>query len=213
MSCQTWQLDELEVEPLEIREVLRCIVHTIMFHRVLGLVRPKDTDSELFEITYVKCGDEELERKIEEKIDQLIVWIEKHPNKKISVCLSFFEIKNKQTKWFNKTDRVYWEHWYINLQLVKSRTITTFHLIEQTTKLEEASSKHAALESALREVMFQIVRFANEKSNHVPSVPSSHDSVSFPFDITIPSLSDFSFGWSADVFKRMLQTGHPNLLN
>lgn len=46
--------------------------------------------------------------------------------------------------------------------------------------------KRAALESALREVMFQIVRFANEKSNHVPSVPSSHDSVSFPFDITIP---------------------------
>nr|DAD46852.1 TPA_asm: hypothetical protein HUJ06_016789 [Nelumbo nucifera] len=29
------------------------ILHTIVFHRALGLVRPKDKDSELFEITYV----------------------------------------------------------------------------------------------------------------------------------------------------------------
>lgn len=29
------------------------ILHTIMFNRALGLVRPRDVDSELFEITYV----------------------------------------------------------------------------------------------------------------------------------------------------------------
>lgn len=29
------------------------ILHTIVFHRALGLVRPKDVDCELFEITYV----------------------------------------------------------------------------------------------------------------------------------------------------------------
>lgn len=29
------------------------ILHTIVFHRALGLVRPKDVDLELFEITYV----------------------------------------------------------------------------------------------------------------------------------------------------------------
>ncbi|KAJ0963403.1 hypothetical protein J5N97_028525 [Dioscorea zingiberensis] len=214
MSCQTWHLKELEVEHIEVREVLRCILHTIMFHRALCLVRPKDTDSELFEITYVKCGDDELDRKIEERIDQLIIWTKKHTNKKILICLSFYEIKNKQAKWFNnKIERVYWEHWYINLQLVKSRTIGRFHQTGQTTKLEEKSVKHAALESALHEVIFQIIRFVNEKSNHVPSVPSSNESASFPFDITIPSSSDYSFGWRADVFKRMLQTGHSNLLH
>ena len=29
------------------------ILHTIMFNRALGLVRPREVDSELFEITYV----------------------------------------------------------------------------------------------------------------------------------------------------------------
>jgi hypothetical protein len=31
------------------------ILHTIMFNRALGLVRPREVDSELFEITYVCC--------------------------------------------------------------------------------------------------------------------------------------------------------------
>lgn len=29
------------------------ILHTIVFHRALGLVRPKDVDLELFDVTYV----------------------------------------------------------------------------------------------------------------------------------------------------------------
>lgn len=33
------------------------ILHTIIFHRALGLVRPKDIDLELFEITYVSDSD------------------------------------------------------------------------------------------------------------------------------------------------------------
>lgn len=33
------------------------ILHTIVFHRALGLVRPKDIDLELFEITYVSGSE------------------------------------------------------------------------------------------------------------------------------------------------------------
>jgi hypothetical protein len=34
----------------------------------------------------VQCGDAELENKIDEKIEQYIGWVEKHPNKKSQVC-------------------------------------------------------------------------------------------------------------------------------
>ncbi|CAI5504973.1 unnamed protein product [Closterium sp. Naga37s-1] len=68
-----------------------CLLHTIMFHRALGLVRPKSIDSELFDITYVQCGDAEVERQIEEKIGQFSLWLEKNPTKKGQICLSFFE--------------------------------------------------------------------------------------------------------------------------
>uniref|UniRef100_A0A8R7TNK2 Autophagy-related protein 101 n=1 Tax=Triticum urartu TaxID=4572 RepID=A0A8R7TNK2_TRIUA len=57
MNCETCHLNELELEPLEIKDVLRCILHTIFFHRTLTLVRPKDVDCDLFEITYVSITE------------------------------------------------------------------------------------------------------------------------------------------------------------
>lgn len=33
----------------------------------------------------MQCGEVELEKKIEEKIEQFICWVEKHPNKKSQV--------------------------------------------------------------------------------------------------------------------------------
>ncbi|CAI5487689.1 unnamed protein product, partial [Closterium sp. Naga37s-1] len=80
MTCEVFELKELVG-----------LLHTIMFHRALGLVRPKSIDSELFDITYVQCGDAEVERQIEEKIGQFSLWLEKNPTKKGQICLSFFE--------------------------------------------------------------------------------------------------------------------------
>ena len=36
------------------KDVLRCILHTVLFNRALGLVRPREVDLELFDITYVR---------------------------------------------------------------------------------------------------------------------------------------------------------------
>ncbi|XP_057481268.1 autophagy-related protein 101-like [Actinidia eriantha] len=217
MNCEVCQLKELEVEHFEIREVLRCILHTILFHRALGLVRPKDVDLELFEITYVQCGDVELEKKIDEKIDQFIDRVEKHPNKKNQICLSFYEEK-KQAVWFtNKVERLHWEQWYINLNVAqqpKSHSGKSHYskvvVDPGESALEERSHRRAALEASLREVLFQIIKFVNEKKDHVPPIPNL-EGVSFLYEITIPSSSDSAFGM--EMFKRMLQTGHPTMLS
>lgn len=217
MNCEICHLKELEVEIFQIREVLRCILHTIMFHRALGLVRPKDVDSEHFEITYVQCGDTELEKKIEEKVEQFCSWAEKHPNKKGQILLSFYEVKNKQASWFtNKVERLYWEQWHVNLHVLQpsgsrgkpqiNRSSSRSSGVEER---EENYSRRGSLEGSLREVLFQIVRFVNEKKDHIPN--PNPDCISFPFEITLPSHSDSSFG--VEIFKRMLQTGHPTMLS
>ncbi|KAL9269320.1 Autophagy-related protein [Drosera capensis] len=213
MNCEVCQLKELEVQSFEIREVLRCILHTIMFHRALGLVRPRDVDLQLFDITYVQCGDVEIERKIDEKIDQFISWVEKHPHKKSQICLSFYEVKNNKATWFsNKVERLYWEQWYINLNVVqrpKSQSVKS-HLSKVVDPGEE-STRRAAVEGSLRDVLFHIIRFVNEKKDHIPPIPN-REVISFPYDITIPSSSDNTFGM--DMLKRMLQTsGHPSMIS
>jgi len=39
-------------------------------------------------MSQVQCGEIEVEKKIDEKIEQFINWIEKHPNKKSQVYTS-----------------------------------------------------------------------------------------------------------------------------
>ncbi|ESR41299.1 hypothetical protein CICLE_v100270371mg, partial [Citrus x clementina] len=49
---------------------------------------------------------------------------------------------------------------------------------------EERSVRRAALEASLRDVLFQIIKFVNEKKDHVPSI--SEGVIYFPCEITIP---------------------------
>lgn len=216
MNSQVFQLKELDVELFEIKEVLQCIFHSIVFHRALGLVRPKEIDLELFDITYVQCGDVEVGRKIDEKITQFVDRVKKHPSRKHQICVSFYEVKNKQSSWFtNKVERHYWEHWYVNLSLAhhpkpdsgKSRHSKVFNPGESSP--EERDARHSGLELSLREVLFQIINFGSEKKDHIPPI-SNLEGASFPFEITISSSSESAFGM--ELLNRMLQTGRPTML-
>lgn len=53
-NCEVFHLPGLEMEPHQMREALRVVLHTILFNRALGQVAPRDVDSDLFDITYVR---------------------------------------------------------------------------------------------------------------------------------------------------------------
>eukprot|EP00899_Mesostigma_viride_P017893 jgi/Mesvir1/26104/Mv06823-RA.1 len=214
MNCEVFTLPELEVELHQIKEVLRAILHTIMFNRALGLVRPRDTDSELFNITYVQCGDPAIERAVEEKIDAFVAWVERQApaaargRKCGQMNLAFFEKRQKQLWFSHKEERLFWEQWYIPLSVV---TCDSSDLnAARVCPLLEHSRRHRTLEPALRNTLTQILKIVNEKKDHIPPVVSS-DVASFPYQISIPSASDSSFGM--DMLKRMLQTSPPAMLS
>ncbi len=89
------------------------LVHTILFCRTLGLVRPKDVDCELFDITYVsamrkalslyssflnevmplvqvQCDDPELEARVETGISDFCSLIERKPSDTAQVTYRAF---------------------------------------------------------------------------------------------------------------------------
>ncbi|KAJ0234356.1 Autophagy-related protein 101 [Hirschfeldia incana] len=216
MNCEVCQLKELEVESFEIREVLSCVLHTIVFHRALGLIRPKDIDLELFDITYVQCGEIEVEKKIDDRIEHFITWIEKHPNKKThQLCLSFYKAKSKQPWYASKTDRSFWERWYINLNVLLPPTrspVGNSKLVLDLGDTSEArSSRRKLLEQSLQEVLFQIIKFVNDKKDHVPPINDDRE-IYCPFEISITSSSDSS-SFGKDMWKRMLHSGHPSMIS
>ena len=55
---------------------------------------------------------------------------------------------------------------------------------------EERSVHRALIEGSLREVLFQIIKFVNEKKDHIPPLPS-REGISFPYEITIPRYDIF----------------------
>ncbi|KAF3323987.1 Autophagy-related protein 101 [Carex littledalei] len=215
MNCESCELKELEVEQFEIREALRCILHTIFFHRALGLVRPRDVDCELFELTYVQCGVPEVEKEIEEKINEFITKVSKHPNRRNQICLSFYEMKSKQSAWSSsKTERVYWERWFVNLQIINQRVNTKSKqtrvgLDHGEFTFEEKKLHRSALEASIRENLLRIIKFANEKMDHLPHIPPNVEGISYPYEIAILSSAESSL----DILKRMLQTGHQTTLS
>ncbi|KAK9826858.1 hypothetical protein WJX81_000664 [Elliptochloris bilobata] len=185
-NCEINNLPTLEVEQHQVREVLRCLLHTIIFSRALGPVRPREVDSELFDITYVQCGDPQVDEKIEAKINQFYGWVEKHPGKHGQVSLSFYEKRKKQSGWAiiggAQEERLYWEQWCVNLLLVDSSVSQE----EQSTfSLPSVrAQRQAKLQAALEELMTLVIRTVNEKKDHIPPVVSSAV-LTFSFDISI----------------------------
>ena len=123
MNCEVFSLAPLRCEAFQAKETLRAVLHTVLFSRTLGVVRARDVDSELFDLTYTTCGDPAVESHVEERLDALVRWLAKQDRGKdthAQVCLSFYETKDKKTGgWFGGGDeRVYWEQWRIPLEVV-----------------------------------------------------------------------------------------------
>eukprot|EP00878_Enallax_costatus_P016536 GHUV01017349.1.p1 GENE.GHUV01017349.1~~GHUV01017349.1.p1 ORF type:complete len:202 (+),score=46.14 GHUV01017349.1:430-1035(+) len=194
-----------EVELHQVREALRCVLHTIMFNRSLGQVRPVDVDSELFDITYVQCGDSGVESCLESKINEACGLFEKKPQEVAQLCLSFYEPRRRQVGWFGKQDeRLYWEKWVINLCILQSDVFSQDHhsMAYTNARSVRQAQRQAQLEGLIREV----ITLVNEKRAHIPPVVSSSP-CSFPFDISISGGSRMSFGLGT--MKRMLLQNSP----
>lgn len=235
MNCEVFSLPELEVESYQVKEVLRCILHTVVFNRSLGLARPREVDSELFEITYAHCGDRGIEEKIEKKLEEFCRSLEaagaESPRslgggrgsnsnsnsgsglsiggsgyRRAQLCLSFYERRAKQV-WFSKQEeQVHWEKWRVNLLVVRrSLRESSFEAAE------DRRQQLARLEQQLNETLVQILDNVNAKKDHIPPVVTS-DVTSFPFHISFPSAAaEQSFG--LDMVKRMLSASPPTMLS
>lgn len=197
MNCEVLELALLTVEQYQIQEVLRCLLHTILFNRALGPVKPCEVESELFELSYVQCGDAEVERTIEDKVHRLGQWVDRNPGKRVTVALSFFEKRYKQN-WFAKhEERLYWEQWRVHLD-VKPQ--------EADPQPGDGASARRALQTSLQACVLELLRLVNDRREHIPPVVSS-EVVCFPYEITLPSDADGHFG--LDMLKRVVLNSNP----
>jgi autophagy-related protein 101 len=204
-NCEIIELRSLDIEPYQVTEVLRCLLHTITFNRALGAVTPHDVHSELFDLTWVTCGDPEVDARIESKVATVQSWVDKNPGKHIQVRLGFFE-KRQQHGWsfYSKSQRLFWEQWIIPLNLVQVEHSTTI----EPEAVYRAKQKQI-LQTQIESCLTQIITAVNDKRDHIPPVVSEK-ALTFPFEVTVDEpTSETSSIFGVDIVKRMLSSTHP----
>ena len=75
MNCEIHQLAPLRCEAFQAKEVMRAVLHTVLFTRALGVVRPRDVDCEMFDLSYATCGDPAVDAAVEARLDALQAWL------------------------------------------------------------------------------------------------------------------------------------------
>jgi len=90
MNVQQFILDTLEIPPNLVKDVVQSILHSVMFTRAFGLVRPAEGIIDLLEFYYVRCEDKTIESYINSKTDEFFEsWQKKKfdPPKTISIIV------------------------------------------------------------------------------------------------------------------------------
>ncbi|KAF9150538.1 hypothetical protein BG015_007651 [Linnemannia schmuckeri] len=178
---------ELTVERSYLKDALRAILHTVLFHRVFANIKPRDMD--ILDLTIPINDDPEVDKLVDEKIAAFVKVVDTNPQSKGQIGIMFYEKRTKRA-WFSSTSsEVCWEQWAITINVV--------------TNINEKDKQRSIknMEKALSSLFLSILRTVNERKDHIPPITTS-DGNPFPYQIIIPTASDT---WGS-MFKRMLDT-------
>jgi len=183
------------------------LLHTILFHRALGSVAPKECECEapLFEsISYVKCDNAEIHDNVERSIERFCQNLEKNNQDRGKVCLSFFKtITKKNFFGIEKEDKVVWERWILAIVISD---------IKDKNSADRVRRNHQR-QQQIRERLMCIVKMVSIKLDHIPPVMKRKlpTPIVFPFEISSSAGEKNDESWGLSI-KRLLTEGPP-LLN
>ncbi|KAF9190231.1 hypothetical protein BGZ50_000338 [Haplosporangium sp. Z 11] len=138
---------ELTVERSLLKDALRAILHTILFHRVFANIKPKDMD--ILDLTIPIIDDPEIERLVNEKITSFVKAVDANPQGKGQIGVLFYEKRTKRA-WFSSTSsEVCWEQWAITIHVVTN--------INEKDKQRSIKNMEKALSSLFLSILRTIV--------------------------------------------------------
>ena len=145
MNCEQVDLEPIEVERFQVKEVLKALLHSIIFQRALGAQQMRDTESDLFDLSYVRSDSRAIDAKVEEQTEAFGKALERDETMAAhQVCLSFFERRVRPSTFglFRSEEKVVWERWHIPLLV---------HARDDLDGQAERAQRSLALEDTLRQ--------------------------------------------------------------
>uniref|UniRef100_A0A8H7Y4A8 Autophagy-related protein 101 n=2 Tax=Psilocybe cubensis TaxID=181762 RepID=A0A8H7Y4A8_PSICU len=160
------------VDRLTLKDALRGVLHSILFHRLLGTIKPQTF--EVLDVTMPGVSDPQIEQLVYEKVDAFWKGIEGGPSKRGQMVVTMAEKKVKKTWFSTGEEEVPWEQWVINAEL------------RQPKNDRDRETFHANLASALTKAINTILTYtASDKGRAaVPPITDASSISPFPFKVT-----------------------------
>mmetsp|Transcript_6844 Transcript_6844/g.8828 ORF Transcript_6844/g.8828 Transcript_6844/m.8828 type:complete len:209 (-) Transcript_6844:191-817(-) len=174
-------LPESELTMDSVQDVLRCLLHTIIFARWPNEVKPHENQCKYFPVAYTSCGDRNVDNRINSTIIEFMETLyDAGPDlQKGTISITFFKKRINKVAFWQYQEKVVWEEWIIPLLINNSQQPRNNERISQNERnILQIDSDLRYLE-ILQSRMFEIITLLNESVDHVP--PTSDGSHEFEF--------------------------------
>jgi hypothetical protein len=152
-------------------------VHSILFNRLVNSIQPGEITSDTFDVVYPVILDDSLNEQVDSQLRKAYDNVVK--DGKGIVQVSFFTSQVKTGILYNTEKKIIWEQW--NLPIIVAPRARDHGNLNALTVLflncVDRQERHAALSAAIKERLFAILRYADEKEDHI--LPSSSFGVSW----------------------------------
>lgn len=155
-----FSLDTMEVDVDMGPAIVECLLHTIFFVRLFGVVEPVDVEIGGLNLWYVRVNDGAIETEVKEKA-RAFQELQGTGKSSGEVVLRFFDKKNRSTGWFSQQEG--WEKWTIKITF-SGRGPRTASRMELSPK-----DKKTLAEQVVRRINF-ILASAKSQHDHIPKV-------------------------------------------
>jgi len=206
LNIEEFNAPELRLAIPFVKEAIRLLLHTIILNRSIGggqkVLEPVQCHSDLFDVSYFKVDDRELEQKIDTYAREFCNLFERPTNAspRMNGCLtiSFHTIKLKSVTgagiwdWITRAEeKIVFENWTLPLVIVPVKKC-----MSPSENLEQEGTLQRHAREQVRESMIWCIKKINSKLDHLPPPPQA--SIWYPFDINFDNTS-----WSPRNFGTM----------
>ncbi|KAK2460715.1 hypothetical protein APHAL10511_007185 [Amanita phalloides] len=112
---------DLTLDRSTTKDVLNGILHSILFHRLFGTIKPRTF--EVLDVTMPGVSDPAIEQLVNDKVEAFWKGMENGFNKHGQINV-FFSEKRPKKSWFQVymgEEEVPWEKWVVNVELTQSK--------------------------------------------------------------------------------------------
>ncbi|KAK5108290.1 hypothetical protein LTR62_008605 [Meristemomyces frigidus] len=179
---------ELSADRQNLKDVVKGIIHSILFHRIFTPLTP--SAFEVLDLTIPCVPDPEVADLLETRSTTLLRALDtttttttqspQYNNAKNnggpahgSITVQFLERRRRKGWFITKPDEeTIWETWVLSVSLTSARSEP------------EAERNRRVMEASLQEAVMKVITTANGEKEHIPPI-TTNDSTAFPYQILV----------------------------